>query len=67
MEVSLKKAKVFGVNRTFVFVCIQNGATPLFAAACNGHPETCRELIERGATIDMPYQVRTNTLEREVL
>ena len=67
MEVSLKKAKVFGVNRTFVFVCIQDGVTPLYVAAQNGHLETCRELIERGATIDMPLQVRTNTLKREVL
>ena len=62
MEVSLKKAKVFGVNTTFVFAWIQDGATPLLVAANNGHLETCRELIERGATIDMPYQVRTNTL-----
>ena len=37
---------------------MQNGATPLFIAAQKGHLETCRELIERGASIDLPFQVR---------
>ena len=42
-----------------VFVFLQNGVTPLYIAAAKSHPETCRELIERGATIDLPQQVRT--------
>ena len=40
---------------------VEHGATPLFIAAHQGHLETCRELIERGASIDLPAKVLLTT------
>ena len=46
---------------------MQNGATPLFIAAEKGHLETCRELIERGASIDQPLNVRATLISSKYI
>ena len=47
-----------------VFVIMQSGETPLYIAAYDGHLQICRELIEGGATIDLPQEVRTTVISR---
>ena len=61
----MKKIAVISICEVFVFM--QNGATPLSIAAQYGHPETCRELIERGASIDLPQEVRTTLISSTVI
>ena len=46
---------------------MQKGETPLYEAAKKGHFETCRELIERGASIDLPQEVRTTLISSTVI
>ena len=46
---------------------MQNGATPLYIAAQNGRLETCRELLERGASVDLPLKVRTTLISRTLI
>ena len=46
---------------------MQNGVTPLFIAAQEGHLETCRELIERGASIDQPLNVRATLISSKYM
>ena len=36
----------------------QNGATPLYAAACNGHLEVVQALAEAGVAMNAPTKVR---------
>ena len=36
----------------------QDGYTPLYISACNGHTDTVRALLEAGATVDAKMQVR---------
>ena len=32
--------------------CLQIGATPLHFAACHGHNESIKKLVDAGATVD---------------
>ena len=59
--------KFFLRKQLEVLGCIQDGAAPLCVAAQNGHLEICRELIERGASIDLQKEVRTNLISSAVL
>ena len=36
----------------------QNGRTPLYISAMNGHTDTVRVLLEAGATVDAKIEVR---------
>jgi hypothetical protein len=36
---------------------LQDGATPLFAAACNGHDKVVQLLVKEGADKDAPDEV----------
>ena len=46
---------------------MKNGETPLYIVAENCHLEICRELIERGANIDLPLKVRTTLISSTLI
>ena len=46
-------------NMQFAIFTLQDGATPLFAAAQNGHQDTVHYLVQNGADINRPREVRS--------
>ena len=43
----------------FAIFTLQDGATPLYIAAQNGHQDTVNYLVQNGADINRPMEVRS--------